>query len=184
MFWYICPHASAISYIKCSSLDIMTCSIYQASVNHHELVQETRRCIQTFQKLKSQEAVPTARRLEDKTWFEDKTWEQEVQNLELIVFSGSPVKGWMVSWGWQWWRRQVLLPQCRKHWYLFILSLLKTEWFPESDPTWNTWNGSSLAETPIVFCLQVGWLLDFPSSGRLKNKLSNCCCYWYCVDIL
>ncbi len=34
----------------------MTWSIHQASVNHHELVQETRRCIQTFQKLKSQEA--------------------------------------------------------------------------------------------------------------------------------
>ena len=49
--------------VKCSSLDIMTCSICQASVNHHELVQETRRCIQTFQKLKSQEAVSTARRL-------------------------------------------------------------------------------------------------------------------------
>lgn len=73
MFCYICPHATAISYIKCSSLDIMTCSICQASVNHHELVQETRRCIQTFQKLKSQEAFPTARWLEDKTWFEDKT---------------------------------------------------------------------------------------------------------------
>ena len=60
MFCYICPHATAINYMKCSSLGIMTCSIYQASVNHHELVQETRRCIQTFQKLKSQEAT-TAR---------------------------------------------------------------------------------------------------------------------------
>ena len=56
MFCYICPHATAINYMKCSSVDIMTWSICQASVNHQELVQETRRCIQTFQKLKSQEA--------------------------------------------------------------------------------------------------------------------------------
>ena len=32
----------------------------EASVNHHELVQETRRCIQTFQKLKSQEVPKVA----------------------------------------------------------------------------------------------------------------------------
>lgn len=57
MFCYICPHTTAINYMQCSSLDIMTWSICQASVNHHELVQETRRCIQTFQKLKSQEAT-------------------------------------------------------------------------------------------------------------------------------